>query len=148
MNAQDNKKRKQGGSLYVWGSSSCGQLGLGNNEDQLVAPQLVQLSNVCSISFGVAHSVAITGLPHQLHISQISENGQLYTWGGNEHGQLGLGDCRSRNTPQLVSHFKDQTVVVAKCGGMHTVAQLGTTTYEFLKRYSTRYRQILYLGTK
>ena len=80
--------------------------------------------------------------------SQISENGQLYTWGGNEHGQLGLGNHISRNTPQLVSHFTGQTVVVAKCGGMHTAAQLGTTTHEFLKRNSTRYRQILYMGTK
>ena len=33
-------------------------------------------------------------------------NGDVYSFGKNEYGQLGLGDTSQRNTPTLVSHYK------------------------------------------
>ena len=36
------------------------------------------------------------------------ENGQVYVWGQNNNGQLGLGDKENRNSPQLLESLKDR----------------------------------------
>ncbi len=69
-------------------------------------------SNIISIASGAAHALA------------LSSNGELYAWGSNQHGQLGLGDAAGPHS---------QTPILAKlpsncgrpvglaCGGSHTV---------------------------
>jgi len=37
--------------------------------------------------------------------------GQVFTWGGNEFGQLGLGDKLPRANPQKVGHLKNEFMV-------------------------------------
>ncbi|CAH9139162.1 unnamed protein product [Cuscuta epithymum] len=46
-----------------------------------------------------------------------------YSWGGNSHGQLGLGDKESRIFPEIVKPFDSQspwTVYEVACGAFHT----------------------------
>ena len=33
----------------------------------------------------------------------LDDNGNVWLWGSNENGQLGVGDFSSRSTPQLLS---------------------------------------------
>lgn len=44
-------------------------------------------------------------------------------WGENFYGQLGFGDRPDRKTPQHLSI--EAKCVRVKCGGFHSVAQLG-----------------------
>uniref|UniRef100_A0A803LBN5 RCC1-like domain-containing protein n=2 Tax=Chenopodium quinoa TaxID=63459 RepID=A0A803LBN5_CHEQI len=47
-----------------------------------------------------------------------------YTWGNNNHGQLGLGDTESRSHPQAVAQFSEGSAWRAydvACGSFHTV---------------------------
>ena len=81
------------GQLFVIGASTRGVLGLGHerkivSELTHVAPEL----KFMEISLGSNHVLA------------ISEEGQLYAWGDNQYGQLGIGDQTEMvQTPTLVA---------------------------------------------
>ncbi|PWM15037.1 MAG: hypothetical protein DBX49_05395, partial [Clostridia bacterium] len=71
---------KSDGTVWAWGSNARGQLGLGNNLDTSIPVCLEALRDqqVISISAGEYHSLALT------------KNGEIYSWGDNALGQLGL----------------------------------------------------------
>jgi len=54
------------------------------------------------------------------HGAAISMNGELYTWGNNEFGQLGVGDFNNRATPTKVPGLKN--VVAVSLGGYSSAA--------------------------
>lgn len=75
----------------AWGENSSGQLGAGAPCRCTHLPVAVKVdAKFISVAAGWAHSVGIT------------EDGQAYTWGLNTHGQLGLGDTKTRYAPHLV----------------------------------------------
>ena len=81
------------GAAYCWGKNDYGQLGTGNYTNS-TSPQLLQMpsgESVTSMHAGNSHACAIT----------VSE--QLYCWGWNGYGQLGLDQLVNRNVPTLVS---------------------------------------------
>ena len=47
-------------------------------------------NKIVSISCGYRHTLALT------------DNGKVYTWGGNQYGQLGVGDNADRTDPDLI----------------------------------------------
>lgn len=62
------------------------------------------------------------------HSCAVSEECDLYTWGWNSNGQLGIGDEYSvMATPHVVDFEGDEQANVVKvaCGTRHTVALLG-----------------------
>jgi alpha-tubulin suppressor-like RCC1 family protein len=81
------------GSLYGFGSNTCGQLGLGHTRDQFT-PKLLILPDSKK-----AKQVAISSA---FHTFILCEDGSLYSFGSNLYGQLGLGDRNDRYTPQLL----------------------------------------------
>ncbi|MEQ2244027.1 Serine/threonine-protein kinase Nek8 [Ilyodon furcidens] len=60
------------------------------------------------IDIGTAHSVAVT------------EEGRCYTFGSNQHGQMGCSSRRSSRVPYLVPGLKD--ITLAACGDAFTLA--------------------------
>ena len=76
----------ESGELFSWGQNNHGQLGLGNQVQQMV-PTKVNLSSVKSTSAGFFHAFAILN------------NGDVYGWGRNQDGQLGVGS----NQPQFLA---------------------------------------------
>ncbi|KAI4356512.1 hypothetical protein L6164_000531 [Bauhinia variegata] len=100
------------GQIYAFGGNQFGQLGTGTDQVETL-PRLLDapcLENKRSntISCGARHSAALT------------DNGQLFTWGWNKYGQLGLGDSVDRNIPSQVSIGECQPRSVA-CGWWHTL---------------------------
>ncbi|RXN32151.1 RCC1 and BTB domain-containing 1-like protein [Labeo rohita] len=81
------------GEVYGWGYNGNGQLGLGNNGNQLTPCRLIALQGLCvqQIASGYAHSLALTdeGLLiveiaacHSTHTSAAkTQSGQVYMWG-------------------------------------------------------------------
>jgi alpha-tubulin suppressor-like RCC1 family protein len=61
-----------------------------------------------SVSAGYSHTVA------------LKSNGTLWTWGGNEGGQLGDGTVHTKNSPVPIGRGDYWVAVVA--GYFHTVA--------------------------
>lgn len=77
------------GHLYTWGRSQHGQLGQGTFDSSIsLGPQRVGTAN---------NWIAITSGSNG--VAAINDQGHLYTWGRNHHGQLGHGDFANRNIP-------------------------------------------------
>ncbi|KAM7156635.1 E3 ISG15--protein ligase HERC5 isoform 2-T2 [Molossus nigricans] len=101
----------KGGELFAWGQNSHGQLGIGRIFDSTSTPQIVKhLSGVplAQISAGKAHSMA------------LSISGNMYSWGRNDFGQLGLGHTDNEDFPSLIESLDSQKVEFLACGGSHT----------------------------
>ena len=51
----------------------------------------------------------------------IDKNKTLcYSWGYNQHGELGLGDDTERNVPSLIESVLDYNFKKVSCGNYHT----------------------------
>ena len=82
---------KTNGDLYCWG---CNRYDRGNGEtreDQTTPAKI--LSNVASISYSTSDCCSV---------SAITENGDLYCWGYNRHGEVGNGTTEEQETPVKV----------------------------------------------
>ncbi|MPC23712.1 X-linked retinitis pigmentosa GTPase regulator [Portunus trituberculatus] len=96
------------GGVYAWGHNGDGQLGTGDHVDHLSPVQILKLeAPAAGVAAGCAHSIVLT------------ENGELYVWGNNNEGQLGM-DVGEQLTPALVT--LPEPVVNVACGYYHNVA--------------------------
>ncbi|XP_068123256.1 RCC1 and BTB domain-containing protein 1 isoform X2 [Hyperolius riggenbachi] len=99
------------GEVFAWGYNNCGQIGMGTTTNQPV-PRRVSAQMQCkavAIAAGPTSSMAIT------------ENGQLYGWGYNGTGQLGLGSTGNQLIPCRVVFAPQVCVVQIVCGYSHTM---------------------------
>ncbi|MEM9489572.1 MAG: hypothetical protein AAGC55_10535 [Myxococcota bacterium] len=82
------------GTVQCWGSANHGKLGNGHYVKHRIAPAPVAgLTDVVDIDSRHMHTCAVTS------------SGQLYCWGLNYNGQLGIGNAEDQATPQLVVGF-------------------------------------------
>lgn len=84
--------------VYAWGHNVSGQVGCGTILSTVQPiPKLLHIvlngKKVVHISCGDSSSVAVT------------DNGEVYSWGHNGVGQLGIGNCTSQAEPQKVATF-------------------------------------------
>jgi len=100
------------GQVLSWGCNLYGQLGLNNINDMNSKPRIVKdlvTSYVIQIACGYKHSLALTS------------RGELYTWGSNENGQLGVGlKNKVVPVPTLVSSIKGLPIALIACGASHS----------------------------
>lgn len=103
------------GTLWAWGSNQAGQLGtetqetstdLEGNPIPYASQPLAVMEDVVSASAGADFTVA------------LKADGTLWTWGGNDEGQLGTGTTEGSATPVQV--LDQVTAVVA--GDYHVAA--------------------------
>lgn len=52
----------------------------------------------------------------------LTSDGQIYTFGSNSYGQLGLGDLSSRGSPTLVKIPSGVNIVMITAGSHHSAA--------------------------
>ena len=84
----------QYGDLYSWGGNSFGELGDGTSGNSVSSPVLVG---------GGMKWVSIASQRGQRSAHwAINEDGEVYTWGDNSVGYLGLNDFVARSTPTLL----------------------------------------------
>ena len=103
------------GEVYAWGHNVSGQVGCGTILSTVQPiPKLLHIvlngKKVVHISCGDSSSVAVT------------DNGEVYSWGHNGVGQLGIGNCTSQAEPQKVATFAKIVIEKVVCGYMHTLA--------------------------
>ncbi|CAK9828632.1 RCC1-like G exchanging factor-like protein [Anthophora retusa] len=104
------------GDVYVWGY---GILGFGPEVQRVLQPTLIP-----SVLFGnnaYQKNIKVVKIFCGLsHLAAITNTGDLYTWGCNKFGSLGLGDVKDQFFPLKVN-VGAQVKKVA-CGVDHTVA--------------------------
>lgn len=95
-------------SVVMFGRNNYGQLGTGAPSPFEWKPQILDaskfLGGVRQIECGSEHTMI------------LDHGSQLWTFGWNEHGQLGLGDEKDRDTPTLVSSLSGQQIDRISCG--------------------------------
>uniref|UniRef100_K9INP7 Probable E3 ubiquitin-protein ligase HERC4 n=1 Tax=Desmodus rotundus TaxID=9430 RepID=K9INP7_DESRO len=100
------------GQVYAWGLDSDGQLGLLGSEECIRVPR-----NIKSLSDIQIVQVAC-GYYHSLALSKASE---VFSWGQNKYGQLGLGiDCNKQASPQLIKSLTGIPFMQVAAGGAHS----------------------------
>lgn len=102
------------GILYGFGFNFWGQLGVGGRNENHFEPVCIaslRNVNIIEIVCGQHHSVA------------LSRKGDLYTWGHNHAGQLGIGEkVNYRNIPTKVIHSEEFKIKSVTCGQNHVLA--------------------------
>jgi alpha-tubulin suppressor-like RCC1 family protein len=89
-----------GGDAYCWGANGAGQLGTGGTGLQTPTPQPVIVLDqgaVLSVTAGRAHACAV----------QDASPIDVWCWGDNQFGQLGIGSDTDSATPVWVSDNGD-----------------------------------------
>jgi alpha-tubulin suppressor-like RCC1 family protein len=113
----------EAGHVFTWGQGQNGQLGHGDEEDQLAPRQVEPGRFVFSGQGEPPDRVAFVAAGKNCTVA-VTARGRLYTWGDNEYGQLGHGDTDDRLVPTLVYGFGSSEgvrVVMASCGFDHTL---------------------------
>ncbi|XP_047392559.1 X-linked retinitis pigmentosa GTPase regulator isoform X2 [Sciurus carolinensis] len=100
--------------LYMFGSNNWGQLGLGS-KSTINKPTCVKALKPEKVK------LAACGRNHTL---VSTEGGSVYAAGGNNEGQLGLGDTEERNTFHRISFFTSQHSIKQLSAGSNTSAAL------------------------
>ncbi|ROL62509.1 T9SS C-terminal target domain-containing protein [Bacteroidetes/Chlorobi group bacterium ChocPot_Mid] len=100
---------KNDGTVWAWGWNKYGQLGYGTSTDISYVPvQVDSLTSIIAIAAGMYHSLA------------LKNDGTVWAWGYNNHGQLGNGTNTDSNVPVQVTSL---TSIIAIAGGYgHSLA--------------------------
>nr|XP_048292637.1 probable E3 ubiquitin-protein ligase HERC6 isoform X2 [Myodes glareolus] len=102
------------GRVFAWGAGSNGQLGIGECKDINLMPTKIEFPDdikIIQVSCGHYHSLA------------LSEDGQVFSWGSNSQGQLGLGkNFSSQASPQKVKSLEGIPLAQVAAGGTHSFA--------------------------
>eukprot|EP01120_Amphizonella_sp_Union-15-10_P013512 TRINITY_DN6268_c0_g1_i1.p1 TRINITY_DN6268_c0_g1~~TRINITY_DN6268_c0_g1_i1.p1 ORF type:complete len:428 (-),score=47.27 TRINITY_DN6268_c0_g1_i1:55-1338(-) len=101
-------------NLYVWGTDTCGELGLGPQSQPITIPIPTQITSVpqtklVQVVVGGRHSVLLA-------------DGKLWSWGTSYSGQLGHGDNLELSVPTLIKALIDVKIVRISAGNAHTAA--------------------------
>ena len=57
-----------------------------------------------------------------LHCLAVTDNGQVFAWGDNDHGQQGNGSTNVNRKPLLVQGLDGYHITRVACGSSHSVA--------------------------
>lgn len=107
---------KINGTLWVWGGNSEGQLGLGDAITRTTPTQVTTETDWLVVSDSNRSTLTAGGQNSFV----LKTTGNLWAWGRNRFGQLGLGDTISRATPTRVTNETDWSTIFA--GFWHTCA--------------------------
>ena len=114
------------GELYTWGGGSNGKLGHGLDKfgahgvDEHLPKHVKRLADlhVTAIAAGDRHSIALV------------EDGNVFTWGNGEGGQLGHGDCENCWIPVCVQFFRFRRNRVLKIAAGTRMTAVITTDHK------------------
>jgi alpha-tubulin suppressor-like RCC1 family protein len=110
----------ENGDVYSFGYNGNGELGLGDRgvSAYRVVPEKIPDFSGVKIAAGCRHSLA------------LSENGEVYAFGDNGSGQLGLGDTEERNSPTRIPTLSGAKAIAG--GGYYSfVLMESRETYAF-----------------
>ena len=105
--------RTDEGEVFSWGYNSCGQIGSGTTNNQVTPRKVGGVLNglkIVDIACGQTSSMA------------LSSQGDIYAWGYNGNGQLGIGNTTNQPTPRISLLTGQVVIVKIVCGYAHALA--------------------------
>ncbi|OYU43253.1 MAG: RCC1 repeat-containing protein, partial [Burkholderiales bacterium PBB4] len=100
------------GDVWAWGSNENGRLGQGNSDqsNSKFPLKVPALQGVTTVQAGKAHSLALT------------RDGQVFSWGSNFSGQLGVSGSSRASPTQVEFLVPDTRIVAIGAAGDHSFA--------------------------
>lgn len=98
--------------VYAWGWADFGRLGLGDCSDVFIPTPIPAFSGkrVWAVACGDTHTLVC-----------LEGSGELYSFGRNQNGQLGLGDTEDSVAPRLVKTLQGKKVIGIAAGAEHSL---------------------------
>ncbi|XP_055608814.1 probable E3 ubiquitin-protein ligase HERC4 isoform X2 [Uranotaenia lowii] len=103
------------GQLFSWGSNALGQLGHDSNDlsNQRVPRMIKAIATKTIVQVASGH----------FHCLALTNSGELFAWGANAYGQLGLGYSNEKvPMPTLIKSLAGIPIAFIACGGNHSFA--------------------------
>jgi alpha-tubulin suppressor-like RCC1 family protein len=100
-------------TIWTWGDNQYGQLGLGDTDNirRMTPTQVGTETDWLKIASGYYHAIG------------LKTNGDIWVWGQNDNGQLGLGDSGNVTGRIVPTQIENATNWSAVTGGIsHTIA--------------------------
>lgn len=119
------------GLAYSWGYNDRGQLGHENLTTKIHIPKLIESMKDKKLGFAAVS---------YHHSALVTDTGELYTFGMNDCGQLGLDHTQHQSTPQHVKALEGHEVTMVGCGLYHTI--ICTASGELLSCGKNDYGQL------
>uniref|UniRef100_A0A8B9QC21 HECT-type E3 ubiquitin transferase n=1 Tax=Apteryx owenii TaxID=8824 RepID=A0A8B9QC21_APTOW len=100
------------GQVYAWGLATDGQLGLPGTEECIRVPRLknnLSEIQIVQVACGYYHSLA------------LSKGSEVFSWGQNKYGQLGLGyEYKKQTSPHVIKSLLGIPFAQIAAGGAHS----------------------------
>lgn len=109
------------GKVWAWGANNWGQLGDGTNVNKTAPAQVGSAIWAGKVITKISASGA-----YAAHAAALDSTGQLYTWGYNGVGELGLNNTTDQWTPIAIAGFTSVRDVKAT-GGHNGSSAVGAT---------------------
>eukprot|EP01084_Bolivina_argentea_P295347 508441_1 len=97
------------GQLFVCGNDSYGHGVLGLGKETTSVEKIIKIptqTKFIDIYCGRVHTLA------------LDNNGQIWSWGYEEYGQLGHGDTNHRYKPTMIEYFVNKSIqIIQLCCG-------------------------------
>ncbi|XP_054837859.1 RCC1 and BTB domain-containing protein 2 isoform X2 [Eublepharis macularius] len=100
------------GEVYTWGYNNAGQVGSGSTANQPIPRRVTSC---------LQNKIAVNIACGQMCSMAVIENGEIYGWGYNGNGQLGLGNSDSQPTPCRIAALQGIRAKRVACGFAHTL---------------------------
>ncbi|OCT70081.1 probable E3 ubiquitin-protein ligase HERC4 isoform X2 [Xenopus laevis] len=102
------------GQVFSWGHAAHGQIGVSIAEDYIRVPRNIKsLSDIQIVQVACGHH----------HSLALSKESNIYSWGQNQYGQLGLGsEKRKESAPRHIKSLSGIPFAHIAAGGGHSFA--------------------------
>lgn len=111
------------GSLWTWGCGLEGALGLGENDENVLAPTRVETATLAPTerTDGSGRQVRMLAAGNQSSAA-VTVDGRIFTWGLGAHYTLGLGNMETVYKPTEVQSLRYANIKKAAMGPRHAAA--------------------------
>ncbi|XP_064637694.1 E3 ubiquitin-protein ligase HERC2-like isoform X2 [Lineus longissimus] len=109
--AQFSLALTKSGQVWTWGKGDYFRLGHGTDAHVRKPQQVESLKGkkIVHVAVGALHCLAVT------------DTGQVYAWGDNDHGQQGNGTTAVNRKPALVHNLEGYKITKVACGSSHSI---------------------------
>ncbi|XP_054159354.1 RCC1 and BTB domain-containing protein 2-like isoform X2 [Oppia nitens] len=100
------------GEVYAWGQNNCGQIGSGSTTNQPTPRK---------VTAGIGSRTVVAIACGQICSMAVLDSGEVFSWGYNGNGQLGLGTNANQPNPMRVTNLNGVVIQKVVCGNAHTL---------------------------